>query len=78
MTREQAKREIADLIEKYERLDSRAIRTYNEANTCKDFILPLFRALGWDVYNSAEVSAERKVSRGRVDYAFRLLSLIHI
>ena len=38
-TREQAKREIADLIEKYERLDRRAIRAYNEANTCKDFIL---------------------------------------
>ena len=71
-TREQAKREIADLIAKYKRLDSRAIKAYNEANTCKDFILPLFRALGWDVYNSAEVSAERKVSRGRVDYAFRL------
>ena len=70
--REQARREIAELVERYRRLDAKSLRAYNEANTCKDFILPLFRALGWDVYDSAEVSAERKVSRGRVDYAFRL------
>jgi len=69
---EQARQEVARLVENYQRLDARTIRAYNEANTCKDFILPLFRALGWDVYDSAEVSAERKVSRGRVDYAFRL------
>lgn len=71
-TRDRARSEIAGLVESYQRLDARAIRAYNEANTCKDFVLPLFRALGWDVYSSAEVSAERKVSRGRVDYAFRL------
>jgi len=70
--REQARHEIAELVERYRRLDAKSLRAYNEANTCKDFILPLFRALGWDVYDSAEVSAERKVSRGRVDYAFRL------
>jgi type I restriction-modification system DNA methylase subunit len=48
--------------------------TYTEEETKKDLILPLFRALGWDVNNdrSYEVTAEEAVSRGRVDYGFRI------
>ncbi len=47
-------------------------RSYGEDNTRKDFILPLFRALKWDIHSSAEVSAEERVSRGWVDFAFRI------
>jgi len=48
-----AKKEIKKLIEKYERVrKNRQIKKYDEANTRKDFIMPLFKALGWDVYNT--------------------------
>ena len=40
--------------------------------TKKDFIEPLFRALGWNIEDSDEVKAEEKVSKKRVDYAFRI------
>ena len=36
------------------------------------YILPLFRALGWDTSNINEVSPEEKVSRGWVDFSFRI------
>ncbi|MFH1506263.1 MAG: N-6 DNA methylase [archaeon] len=73
LTKEQAKQEIKGLVEKYDKIVvSGRLRSYNEEMTKKDFILPLFRALGWDVENSEEVSAEEKVSKGRVDYAFRI------
>ena len=40
--------------------------------TKKDFILPLFRALGWDTENSKEVSAEEAIKNKRVDYGFKI------
>ena len=43
----------------------------NESQNCKDFILPLFDALGWDVY-SDEVASEENVGGKRADYTFRL------
>ncbi len=61
--------EITKLIEKYNLWKN---RKYNEEATKKDFILPLFRILGWDVDNSNEVSPEDKVSTKRVDYAFKI------
>ena len=64
--------QISQLIDKYEGLDARRLRQFNEENTKKDFILPLFRHLGWDVSNSDEVAAEEKSSNGRVDYAFKI------
>lgn len=64
--------QISELIGKYEGLDARRLRQFNEENTKKDFILPLFRHLGWDVTNSDEVAAEEKSSNGRVDYAFKI------
>lgn len=68
---------IKELIHKYEELKaSDEVRKYNEEMTKKDFIQPLFEALGWNVYNrskkSDSVSAEEKVSKGRVDYGFRM------
>jgi hypothetical protein len=67
--------QIERLVKKFKSLTSAARKSYNEAETRKDFILPLFRALEWDIDNAAEVSAEEKVSRGWVDYAFRLAGI---
>ncbi|MBA7507537.1 hypothetical protein ES706_06256 [subsurface metagenome] len=71
-TKEEAHREIGKLVAKYRRLDGKAIRRYGEANTRRNFIEPLFRALGWDISNREEVTEEESISRKRVDYAFRL------
>jgi len=68
---------IRELISKYEQIkNSGEIRRYNEENTKKDFILPLFEALGWNVYNRGKrndsISAEETISKKRVDYGFRI------
>jgi type I restriction-modification system DNA methylase subunit len=44
----------------------------NENATRQGFIMPMFRALGWDIDNINEVSPEEKVSRGFVDFSFRI------
>lgn len=74
MTKPEAKARVTTLIKKYERVKAaRDLSRYDESNTRKDFIMPLFEALGWDVYNnySREV-VEEVVIVGRVDYSFRL------
>ncbi|MGC8622253.1 MAG: Eco57I restriction-modification methylase domain-containing protein, partial [Caldisphaera sp.] len=68
---------IKELISKYEQIKkSGEIKRYNEESTKKDFILPLFEALGWNVYNRGSkdnsVSAEETISKKRVDYGFRI------
>tara|TARA_Y100000310_G_C20628394_1_gene787206 strand:- start:681 stop:1253 length:573 start_codon:yes stop_codon:yes gene_type:complete len=73
LSREQAKEEVNLLVEKYKRVVQEGkLKSYNEEMTKKGFILPLFRALGWNVEDEDEVSAEEKISRKRVDYGFRL------
>lgn len=72
VTFDQAKQKIAGLVAKYESLPTRALNKYDEENTKKDFVLPLFSYLGWDVENINEVTAEERASSGRVDYAFKL------
>jgi len=68
-----AKQKIQELVEKYEKVKtSRSVSKYTEEETKKDFILPLFRILGWDVDNRNEVTAEEHQSAGRVDYGFYL------
>lgn len=68
---EEVKITIEKLIEKYELVkNSNSISKYTEEETKKDFILPLFKALGWDVDNKKEVTAEEHQSSGRVDYGF--------
>lgn len=64
--------EVERLVRKFKNLSAAARKAYNEDNTRKDFILPLFRALEWDTQDSAQVSAEEKVSRGWVDFSFRI------
>jgi type I restriction-modification system DNA methylase subunit len=67
-----AKTEVARLVAEYEqsKTDGRYSR-FSEEETKKDFILPLFRALGWRV-DSSEVSAEERILRGRADYGFKI------
>lgn len=73
MNKDEAKLKIKDLVQKYKQvIETRAVSKYTEEETKKDFILPLFRALGWDVDNKNEVTAEEHQSSGRVDYGFYL------
>ncbi len=72
MTKDEAKSEIEALVKKYNTLSTKEIRAYNEANTKQAFILPLFKALGWNIYDTAEVSLEENASAGRVDFAFKI------
>jgi len=72
MEKAEAKREVARLVSKLDSLTKPEFKKYDEANTKKDFIEPLFSALGWATKDRREVTAEDKVSRRRVDYAFRI------
>ncbi|MCL5433444.1 MAG: N-6 DNA methylase [Candidatus Marsarchaeota archaeon] len=69
MDKEQMKSEITKLIEKYNREKG---KRYNEEATKNDFILPLFKILGWNTEDSNEVSKEENISGKRVDYGFRI------
>jgi len=64
--------QIERLVQKFKALPTRTRQQYNEAETRKSFILPLFRALEWNIDDAREVAAEEKISRGYVDFAFRL------
>jgi len=72
MTKEEARQKIAELVKKYEALSGKDIKSFNEANTKQGFILPLFAALGWDVFDTHEVAMEEAASNKRVDFAFKL------
>lgn len=77
MNTEDAEQRIKELVDNYTKLvEEKTIRGYNEEMTKKDFILPLFEALGWNVYNKPNktdnVSAEETISKKRVDYGFRI------
>lgn len=73
---QKVKENIIKLVEKYNRLKKEnKINSYNEAQTRKDFIDPLFEFLGWDMRNlksDNEVTTEEKISKDRVDLAFRI------
>lgn len=70
---ETIKQEIEKLINKYNKvIEEKRVSQYNEEMTKKDFVLPLFRALGWNTEDSNEVTAEEKISKKRVDYGFRI------
>lgn len=74
-TAQQATSGIQRLIDKYDELAKMGkVKNYNEAQTRNEFIEPLFELLGWDMrnfHNFNEVTTEEKVSKGRVDLAFR-------
>ncbi|KKS35362.1 MAG: hypothetical protein UU95_C0002G0068 [Parcubacteria group bacterium GW2011_GWC2_42_12] len=73
MNNEQAKEKIKELIDKYHSVAaSGKIKTYSEEETKLGFIQPLFEALGWNVFDKNEVTAEEQISGDRVDYGFYL------
>ncbi len=73
-SKEEAKKEISELVERFAKKDPTELKLMVEENVKKNFILPLFHSLGWDVY-SDEVVAEDKISKKRVDYAFKPLGI---
>jgi hypothetical protein len=73
MDKNSAIEEVKLLIEKYEKLvqSERDIKSKEEEMTKKDLIRPLFeRVLGWNF--EEDVTAEEKISKGWVDYGFRI------
>ena len=71
VTKDEAKIEIKKLVDTFSNKSEHELKDMNEATVNKNFILPLFHALGWNVY-SDEVSAEEKVSKKRVDFGFKI------
>ena len=71
-TPELAYADIEKLIKGFKALPAAQRKSMNEMQTRLGYILPLFKALGWDTSNINEVSPEEKVSRGWVDFSFRL------
>ena len=69
MDKDEVKRRLTALIESYK---TEASKRHNEEATKTDFILPLFRTLGWHTEDSNEVSKEENISGKRVDYGFRI------
>lgn len=47
--------------------------TVNEAQTTNGIIMPALNSLGWDVFNTVEVTPEYTVGDRRVDFALRIL-----
>ena len=71
-TQELAYTEIEKLITNFKGMPASQRKWLNEMQTRLGYILPLFKALGWDTSNINEVSPEEKVSRGWVDFSFRI------
>jgi len=46
--------------------------TVSEAQTSQGIVLPILHNLGWEVFNTNEVTPEYSVSGGRVDFALRI------
>ncbi|KAF0107976.1 MAG: putative type IV restriction endonuclease [Anaerolineaceae bacterium] len=64
--------QIETLVKRFKSLSAAERKGMNENATRQGYILPMFRALGWNVDNVNEVSPEEKVSRGFVDFSFRI------
>jgi type I restriction-modification system DNA methylase subunit len=69
---EMAYEQVEALVKRFKATPATQRKGMNEMQTRLGFILPLFSALGWDTSNINEVSPEEKVSRGWVDFSFRL------
>lgn len=73
MEKNSAKEEIRILLERYAQImkGEKEIKSKGEEMTKKDLIRPLFeRVLGWNF--EKDVTAEEKISKGWVDYGFRI------
>ncbi len=72
ISQEFAYTEIERLVKSFKAMPAAQRKGLNEMQTRLGYILPLFKALGWDTSNINEVSPEEKVSRGWVDFSFRI------
>lgn len=72
--------QISSLVNRYDSLsagDRRKLYRGNEQQTCNDFVIPLFAALGWETQaqggnSQPDMLLQASAGKGRVDYAFRL------
>ena len=78
VTKDEARIKVARLVRKFSSLSDNQMQAYNEESTKKDFVRPLFNALGWETENAAEVAAEENTSGGRVDYAFKIAGVSYV
>lgn len=62
-------RTVSRLLEKYRAAGGAGARV-PEAETKRDYVLPLFESLGWGAGGGAVVTDERRASNGSVDYGF--------
>ncbi len=74
MDKEQARQKVSELVSDYEKVvKQKKEKSYSEEDTIKGFVLPLFDALGWDVYGKDEVSAEDHIkATGYADFNFKI------
>ena len=67
--------QISDLVERFHSLSVQDRALYgNEQQLCDDYLIPLFRTLGWRADNTPDmrVLTQQRVGSGRLDYEFRL------
>ena len=61
ITREESKKKIAGLVERFERnFESYKNAAYNETQARREFIDPLFKALGWDIDNEQGIAEAKR------------------
>ncbi len=65
MTKEHARTLVQELVHKFQHDPDR--HKHGERQTDERYILPLFRALGWDTASS-DVTVEEQIKSGRADY----------
>lgn len=68
-SKEEAKEEVKNLVEKFESYSKNEIDSMSEDQIKTWFIEPLFEALGWSRYNMFK---EERVLKGRADYILRI------
>ncbi len=72
MEKDTAQQQIAALVNRFKTLTKRDKDAINEQAIHLRFILPLFRALGWDIEDPRDMTAEEQIARGFVDFGFYL------
>ena len=72
MEKDTAQQQIAALVNRFKTLTKRDKDAMNEQAIRLRFILPLFRALGWDIEDPRDMTAEEQIARGFVDFGFYL------
>ena len=74
-TPDQTYAQVKTLVERLKSLSAAKRRRLNKSATRQGYILLLFSALDWSTTNINEVNPEEKVSRGWVDFAFRIVGI---